>query len=174
MTLNYSGRPVTYYQGENFPFVDGEFDYVIASHVIEHVPNPAFFMSEIYRVGKGRGYVEFPLPPYDYLFNFDVHTQLMWLDDEKVIKFLRKDKLPLRQFDAITSQLRKALEMGWDEVVSQNLEYFFAGIEFNEPVPVVEQNDLSEYSSIWTKNGNTFPRKIGRKITHLLEKLGNS
>jgi SAM-dependent methyltransferase len=166
---NYQGRPVTHYSGDLFPFKDGEFDYVIASHVLEHVPNPDIFMSEIYRVGKGRGYLEFPLPPYDYLFDFDVHTQLVWFDEAaQVINYLRKSNTHLNKFESITSQLRKALEMGWDDLVASNLEYFFVGIEFEMPIPIVEQVDLSQYSRAWSHNGNSLPRKIGRKITRLL------
>ena len=166
---NYQGKPITYYSGDRFPFEDGEFDYVIASHVLEHVPNPEIFMSEIYRVSKGRGYLEFPLPPYDYLFDFDVHTQLVWFDEvNRVIKYLIKENTHLSQFGPITSQLRKALEMGWDDLVASNLEYFFVGIEFDTPIPVVEQFDLSQYSGFWSKNGNSLPRKLGRKVTSLL------
>jgi SAM-dependent methyltransferase len=45
--------------GENLPFKDKEFDYVICCHVLEHVADPARFLKEIFRVGK-RGYIETP------------------------------------------------------------------------------------------------------------------
>jgi SAM-dependent methyltransferase len=38
--------------GENLPFSDKEFDYVICSHVLEHVENPEKFLSEQFRVAK--------------------------------------------------------------------------------------------------------------------------
>lgn len=41
------------------PFADGEFDYVIASHIAEHVQDPAAFCREVARVGT-RGYIETP------------------------------------------------------------------------------------------------------------------
>src|SRR4051812_22401232 len=43
-------KKIVYYKGDRFPFNDNEFDYVICSHVIEHVSNPEQFMSEIFRV----------------------------------------------------------------------------------------------------------------------------
>lgn len=45
--------------GENLPFEDKTFDYVICCHVLEHVENPEAFLSEMMRVAK-RGYIEVP------------------------------------------------------------------------------------------------------------------
>ena len=41
------------------PFKDKEFDYVILSHVLEHVPEPFNLKKEIERIGKA-GYIELP------------------------------------------------------------------------------------------------------------------
>ena len=41
------------------PFPDGAFDYVIASHIAEHVDDPAAFCREVARVGR-QGYIETP------------------------------------------------------------------------------------------------------------------
>lgn len=45
--------------GENMPFKDKEFDYVICCHVVEHVDHPDKFLQELSRVGKA-GYLEAP------------------------------------------------------------------------------------------------------------------
>jgi len=45
--------------GQAMPFKDGEFDYAIASHIAEHVEDPASLCRELARVA-GRGYVETP------------------------------------------------------------------------------------------------------------------
>jgi uncharacterized protein YbaR (Trm112 family)/bifunctional DNA-binding transcriptional regulator/antitoxin component of YhaV-PrlF toxin-antitoxin module len=44
---------------ENLPFRDKAFDFVIASHVLEHSSDPARFLSELQRVAKA-GYIEVP------------------------------------------------------------------------------------------------------------------
>ena len=44
---------------KKLPFKDKEFDYVILSHVMEHVPNLIEFKSEVERIGKA-GYIELP------------------------------------------------------------------------------------------------------------------
>jgi ubiquinone/menaquinone biosynthesis C-methylase UbiE len=77
---NFDGRRVHYYNGGRFPFADNAFDYVIASHVVEHTTDPEGFITEVFRVGGGRGYIEFPLPPYEYLFDLDVHLSYVWFD----------------------------------------------------------------------------------------------
>lgn len=45
--------------GEKLPFKDKEFDYVILSHVLEHIPNLIEFKNEVERIGKA-GYIELP------------------------------------------------------------------------------------------------------------------
>ena len=51
---------------EKLPFKDKEFDYVILSHVLEHVPNLLEFVSEIERISKA-GYIELPTKLNDNL-----------------------------------------------------------------------------------------------------------
>ena len=41
------------------PFKNKSFDYIIASHILEHMENPETFISELMRVGKA-GYIETP------------------------------------------------------------------------------------------------------------------
>ena len=52
-------RPIIKAFAENLPFKDNAFDFVIASHVLEHSSNPTKFISEIQRVSKA-GYIEVP------------------------------------------------------------------------------------------------------------------
>ena len=48
--------------GTNLPLVDSCLDTVTCNAVIEHLPNPAVLISEIYRVLKPGGYVQFMVP----------------------------------------------------------------------------------------------------------------
>ncbi|MDP1955360.1 MAG: class I SAM-dependent methyltransferase [Polaromonas sp.] len=52
-------RPTVLAFVEQLPFKDDSFDFVIASHVLEHSADPEKFLSEIQRVGKA-GYIEVP------------------------------------------------------------------------------------------------------------------
>lgn len=52
-------RPSVLGFGESLPFADKTFDFVIASHVLEHSDDPKKFLDELQRVGKA-GYIETP------------------------------------------------------------------------------------------------------------------
>ena len=52
-------RPTVLGFAENLPFKDKSFDFVIASHVLEHSSDPQRFLSELQRVAKA-GYIETP------------------------------------------------------------------------------------------------------------------
>ena len=54
------------------PFRDGAFDFVIASHIAEHVEDPAAFCAEMSRVATA-GYIETPSPLGDRLLHEDYH-----------------------------------------------------------------------------------------------------
>lgn len=62
-----SGKPIKIISGQKFirddvctmPFKNKKFDYIIASHIAEHVDNPKRFCEELMRVGR-RGYIECP------------------------------------------------------------------------------------------------------------------
>jgi len=51
---------------KKLPFKDKEFDFVVASHVMEHVEDIDFFIEELERVSK-KGYIELPTKLEDNL-----------------------------------------------------------------------------------------------------------
>ena len=83
------------YPNQNLPFKDKEFDYVISSHVLEHVPNIFEFTKEIERVAKA-GYIELPTKLADNLVigcdEEDIgHKWWLEFDDvEKKLKCIKK------------------------------------------------------------------------------------
>ena len=78
------------------PFKNNEFDFVIASHVIEHVEDVEFFIKELERVSK-KGYIELPT----------------MLEDNLVFEN-RKDHLWHMDFDDVENTL----------LISKKLQYF--------------------------------------------------
>ena len=69
---------------KNLPFKDKEFDFVIASHVIEHVKDFQFFIKELQRVSS-KGYIELPTILEDNLVfeNKKDHLWHMEFDDNR-------------------------------------------------------------------------------------------
>lgn len=47
-----------------YPFADGEFDLVVASHVVEHVPDVMAFIGELHRITKNGGTIRILTPHY--------------------------------------------------------------------------------------------------------------
>jgi len=61
---------------KKLPFKDKEFDFVIASHVIEHVEDFEFFIKELERISH-QGYIELPTRLGDNLV-FENKTDHIW------------------------------------------------------------------------------------------------
>lgn len=164
------GRPIYHYEGKQFPFADQQFDYVICSHVIEHVIDPLLFMNEIFRVSGGRGYLEYPLSTYEYLYDFDVHLQYIKYDAARsVLQYLPKKETAARQFAPITSVLRRTLECGWDDLCAANKLIFFEGFEFSQPFTVEKARDFQAL----TPDTSALARKKSarRLVSRVMNKL---
>jgi SAM-dependent methyltransferase/uncharacterized protein YbaR (Trm112 family) len=65
-------RPLVLGLCESLPFKDKSFDFVIASHVLEHTDQPEKFLSELMRVGKA-GYIETPDGWFEKMCAFTFH-----------------------------------------------------------------------------------------------------
>lgn len=162
---NFRGRKITYYKGGQFPFPNKVFDYVIASHVIEHVDEPSDFIEEINRICKKTAYVEFPLPTLDYLYNYPFHKSYVWIDkiNNKLV-YTKKEEVLLERFINITDFFRAGFELGWDDLVVNNIEYFAYGQEFCIPIQIEETSDLSSFKIAWERSGRGLLRRLTRKL----------
>ena len=72
----YKGKNFIKISGKKLPFKDKEFDFVITSHVIEHVEDFEFFIKELERISK-QGYIELPTRLGDNLV-FENKTDHIW------------------------------------------------------------------------------------------------
>lgn len=82
-------RPTVIASAENLPFKDNAFDFVIASHVLEHSVDPKKFLEEIQRVGKA-GYIEVPDAFMERLTNYGFHR--LEITDINDMLIIRKKK----------------------------------------------------------------------------------
>jgi ubiquinone/menaquinone biosynthesis C-methylase UbiE len=72
------------------PFKDKSFDFVIASHVLEHMPNPALFLTELQRVAHA-GYIETPNSIYENLNPSKAHCLEISLIDNRLRIYKKKE-----------------------------------------------------------------------------------
>lgn len=121
-------KPLVFYDGGSFPFRAKEFDYVICSHVLEHVADVGAFCRELMRVGS-RGYLEFPTVYYDYLYDIPEHVSLLFWQNN-VIKYLPKKASGISSFPAVTRFFMQTLTAGHDSLIQSFKPYFFQGFEW--------------------------------------------
>ena len=126
------------------PFRDKEFDFVIASHVIEHVKDVEVFIQELQRVSS-KGYIELPTKLEDNLVfeNKKDHLWHMEFDDDKN-KLIVSKKIQFLEPILTVSSAKKFLRYFRQSLV---LELFWENsIEYE----VVEKkfNDLDQISRL--------------------------
>ncbi len=73
----YKDRNFVKITNDKLPFKDKEFDFVISSHVIEHVENFEFFIKELERISS-KGYIELPTRFADNLIFENKNDHIWW------------------------------------------------------------------------------------------------
>ncbi len=77
-------RPTVLAFAEKLPFKDKEFDFVIASHVLEHSVDPVLFLEEMQRVSKA-GYIEVPDAFMERINPYPDHRLEITVRNEKLV-----------------------------------------------------------------------------------------
>ena len=75
------------------PFKDKSFDFVIASHVLEHSSDPEAFLRELMRVGKA-GYIETPDALFERINPFRFHRLEVTDINGKIVIFKKSSWRP--------------------------------------------------------------------------------
>ena len=109
-TYLYKNKKFTHIKDKKLPFSDKEFDFVIASHVLEHVDNIEYFIKELERVANS-GYIEAPTRLEDNLVDVNEKAHIWWInfDDVNNSLFITKRKQIIEPFLSVstTQNLRK-------------------------------------------------------------------
>ena len=122
----YKNKNFVKLDGNKLPFEDNHFDFVIASHVLEHVKDYKFFINELERVSS-KGYIELPTKLEDNLVfeNKKAHIWQMDFDDDNS-KLLISKKLQFMEpilTVSMIQQFRKnfksslILELYWENKI---------------------------------------------------------
>jgi len=127
----YKGKKFVKIIEKKLPFKDKEFDFVIASHVMEHVEHVEFFIKELERISS-KGYIELPTKLEDNLVFENKKEHLWHMDFEDVdCKLLISKKIQffepiltvgtIKKFNKI---FRKSLilELYWEDKIEYSLD----------------------------------------------------
>lgn len=127
-------KKVHYYSGTRFPFEDNAFDYIICSHVIEHVPQNELptFISEMKRVAK-RGYIEFPTVFYEMVNYEPVHIWLMNRRDNKML-FMDKQLFESNNVHQVIRSMFYGKDKYLRGAFKRYKELFFIGFEWEQEI----------------------------------------
>ena len=95
----YKDKKFTHIKDKKLPFSDKEFNFVIASHVLEHVDNIEYFIKELERVANS-GYIEVPTRLEDNLVDVNEKAHIWWInfDDINNSLFITKRKQIVEPF----------------------------------------------------------------------------
>ena len=125
----YKDKKFVLINSDRLPFKDNEFDFVYASHVIEHVENISLFIEELQRISK-KGYIELPTMLEDNIVLSDNsvkdHKWFFKFDDVKNILLAERKKQLIEPFithGVLFGSLRKnfrsslVLELIWEDEI---------------------------------------------------------
>ena len=129
------------------PFMDGEFDFVVASHITEHVASVDKFLKEITRIGK-RGYIEVPTPLFDNLTHGNRTEHLWWLYFDDVNNELNYNPKIVTMNEQILPTQLTAMEMFFRNSMVLEL-YWEDNIQYKKLNPHLE----------WEQKVNIWPEK---------------
>ena len=128
-----------FYKDKNFvkinekklPFKDKEFDFVISSHVIEHIEDFEFFIKELERIST-KGYIELPSRLGDNLVFENKNDHIWWFtfDDvsNKIIASKRNQLIEpfitVSTGKLLEEMFRESLvlELAWEEKIDYEIE----------------------------------------------------
>lgn len=117
-------RPLVGGDLERLPFRDKAFDFVMASHVLEHVTDPLQAVAELTRVGK-RGYVETPAEFGGKLMDLPGHRWYVRLEGDVLVFTGKSVAMYDDQLNHVAFTLWGAQDDTWMRFFQAHRELFF-------------------------------------------------
>jgi SAM-dependent methyltransferase len=139
-------RPFVVADGQALPFKDRSFDYVIASHILEHVDDPHKFVSELMRVARA-GYIESPSELGEKIFGWPYHKWIARVDGDTIV--LR----PRTEDSAFGNYFHKmyAVDLNFAEFVDSNFSDFYVQYEWDGRIKLRVEKPTSSSVNFNTK-----------------------
>lgn len=141
--------------GESLPFENNEFDYVICSHVVEHVDNPNQFLNELSRVGKS-GYLEAPSLLGEYLIPKESHKWVLLDINEKLI-IVSKERIGFttsHDFGELFLDFLPKSSLGFKILQRTHPQLFTVNYEWREKIDFIVEPDDKELKEFFSQPWN--------------------
>ena len=120
-------RPLFDADAAAMPFTDGVFDFVVCSHVLEHVVDPGAVIDEMCRVGRA-GYIEVPDVAMAKISDFPSHLWWCRMDGDTLVFTAKRQPF----FDADIDDLisRSAIAGRLDRLFGSVLEHCIVAVHW--------------------------------------------
>lgn len=165
-------RPFILCDIHKLPFKDKVFDYVLCTHVLEHVQDPEEASKELSRIGKG-GMVETPSPLLESLYGWPFHQWRVSRKEDGTVLFERKAPgeqglLPepvkkSRTFERLTTEFFSDFHVRFEWKESFSVEVKGKGQDPAYPIPLAAR-EIAE--KVLEKI--TFRRKVKTLLIHFI------
>lgn len=159
-------RPVIFGDASKMPFKDNAFDFVIASHILEHMAEPEIFLKELQRVGKA-GYIETPNAIFERLYPYDIHCLEIILNHD--VLHIHKKRGPVEDSFLGTQNLLDD-DAIWGKYMYDSPEMFHVRYFWNNEINFEINNP--EVSAHWIEEINANSEVGETKDSYLLAKSG--
>ena len=129
-------RPAVIGDATRLPFKDKAFDFIIASHILEHMSNPEIFIKELQRVGKA-GYIETPNFLCERLIPCEAHC--LEISSVQGVLHIHKKKKPVEDsYMGEMNFLQK--DKKWSEIYFKDPDLFHVRYLWKDKIEYEIQN----------------------------------
>lgn len=163
-------RPTVLSFGENLPFKDKAFDYVIAAHVLEHTPFPEKFLAELQRVARA-GFIETPDAFMERINPYKDHRLEVTVRDEGLV--IRKKPAWIYDQDLVELYEKRAKAIITRETIPRHAAKFHMRFFWKEKIKFTVLNP--EVDASWAPpatDASSPPTRLGIKAKVRLLVLG--
>ena len=140
LSSNYKDKNFIKINEKKLPFKDKEFDFIIASHVIEHIEDFEFFIKELERISN-KGYIELPSRLADNLVFENKNDHIWWFTYDDLNNQIIASKRNQLVDPFITVSMAKileqkfreslVLELAWEDKIEYKIDNKIRHEDFN-------------------------------------------